>query len=410
MELKTNYQYTYFIHPFIVKENRYQKYLLKLLKDKKCNIKIFKKEKDLKLYKYFLPEIRKFLFSSFDFTPNKLKELEKLPIETQSALLSRYPCTMFEYVLEKDIQGKTGEEKGIFFGIRKLEIICFNTGICFLLIKTNLDNTDEFTDILNFNYRFRDIQKEDEGIGTYQNIHLQTDTFSDVKKFTDLVEDITGSKVESIKLDLDTERFLSYSYVCIDQQNWGLNSPFENVENNFVKFSNFLSADNSVDFGKDNNAVSFSKWKYAKLSVSKQGVTLFASDADMYNYTILPDEFEGIYLYTYILNLYKKIYLKKIDFEFQKSQDTKSACKKFVDFTKKLWIQEVTDEEVGSWINLEISKKLEINNLYFDVKNQFDVLYKNMKVERNSKITLVLMGILVVTLIFNVLNYFRLLG
>ena len=130
----------------------------------------------------------------------------------------------------------------------------------------------------------------------------------------------------------------------------------------------------------------------------------------MYNYTILPDEFEGIYLYTYILNLYKKIYLKKIDFEFQKSQDTKSACKKFVDFTKKLWIQEVTDEEVGSWINLEISKKLEINNLYFDVKNQFDVLYKNMKVERNSKITLVLMGILVVTLIFNVLNYFRLLG
>lgn len=408
MELKTNYQYTYFIHPFIVKENRYQKYLLKLLKDKKCNIKIFKKEKDLKLYKYFLPEIRKFLFSSFDFTPNKLKELEKLPIETQSALLSRYPCTMFEYVLEKDIQGKTGEEKGIFFGIRKLEIICFNTGICFLLIKTSLDSTNEFTDLLNFNYRFRDIQKEDEGIGTYQNIHLQTDTFSDVKKFTDLIENITGSKVESIKLDLETERFLSYSYVCIDQQNWGMNNPFENVENNFVKFSNFLSADNSVDFGRDNNAVSFSKWKYAKLSASKQGVTLFASDADMYNYTILPDEFEGIYLYTYILNLYKKIYLKKIDFEFQKTQDTKSACKKFVDFTKKLWIQEVTDEEVGSWINLEISKKLEIDKLYFDVKNQFDVLYKNMKVERNSKITLVLVGILVVTLVFNILNYFKL--
>ena len=305
------------------------------------------------------------------------------------------------------IHGKT-DENCIFFKIRKLEIICFNTGICFLLIKTSLDSTNEFTDLLNFNYRFRDIQKEDEGIGTYQNIHLQTDTFSDVKKFTDLIENITGSKVESIKLDLETERFLSYSYVCIDQQNWGMNNPFENVENNFVKFSNFLSADNSVDFGRDNNAVSFSKWKYAKLSASKQGVTLFASDADMYNYTILPDEFEGIYLYTYILNLYKKIYLKKIDFEFQKTQDTKSACKKFVDFTKKLWIQEVTDEEVGSWINLSISKKLEIDKLYFEVKNQFDVLYKNMKIERNSKITLVLVGVLVVTLVFNILNYFKL--
>ena len=52
MELKTNYQYTYFVHPFIVKEQRYQKYLLKMLKDKNSKLKIFKKEKDLNLYKY----------------------------------------------------------------------------------------------------------------------------------------------------------------------------------------------------------------------------------------------------------------------------------------------------------------------------------------------------------------------
>ena len=70
--------------------------------------------------------------------------------------------------------------------------------------------------------------------------------------------------------------------------------------------------------------------------------------------------------------------------------------------------KEVTDEEVGSWINLSISKKLEIDKLYFEVKNQFDVLYKNMKIERNSKITLVLVGVLVVTLVFNILNYFKL--
>lgn len=408
MELKTKYQYTYFIYPYVIKENRYAKYLLKLLKDKNCKLRIFRKEKDLNIYSYFSHRERNYMFSSFNLSKTRLARLDELPLDTKAAVLAKNPCTIFEYTIKNDIQGKTDERNGIFFKIPKIEIICFNTGICFLLIKTSLDSTNEFTDLLNFNYRFRDIQKEDEGIGTYQNIHLQTDTFSDVKKFTDLIENITGSKVESIKLDLETERFLSYSYVCIDQQNWGMNNPFENVENNFVKFSNFLSADNSVDFGRDNNAVSFSKWKYAKLSASKQGVTLFASDADMYNYTILPDEFEGIYLYTYILNLYKKIYLKKIDFEFQKTQDTKSACKKFVDFTKKLWIQEVTDEEVGSWINLSISKKLEIDKLYFEVKNQFDVLYKNMKIERNSKITLVLVGVLVVTLVFNILNYFKL--
>ena len=35
MELKTNYQYTYFIHPFAIKEGNYQKYILKMLKEKK---------------------------------------------------------------------------------------------------------------------------------------------------------------------------------------------------------------------------------------------------------------------------------------------------------------------------------------------------------------------------------------
>ena len=34
MELKMNYQYTYFIYPFIIKENMYKSYIEKLLKNK----------------------------------------------------------------------------------------------------------------------------------------------------------------------------------------------------------------------------------------------------------------------------------------------------------------------------------------------------------------------------------------
>ncbi len=404
MGQKIKYQYSYFIHPFVVKENKYQKYLLKLIKNKNINLQIFRKEKDLRVYQYFLPKMQSFLFSSFGFSESKKKKLEELPDETKAAILSQYPCTIFEYLMPKDVQGKA-DENCIFFKIQKLQIICFNTGICFLLMKTTLDNSKELADVLNFNYRFRDIQKENEDIGNYKNIHLQTDTFSEVEKLTDFIESITGSKVETIKLDLDTQRFLSYSYVCIDQQNWGGNNSFENIESNFIKFANFLPADNSVDFNKDTNAVTFSKWKYAKLSVSKQGVTLFASDADMHNYTILPDEFEGVYLYTYLLNLYKKIYLKKLDFEFRKTQNVANMRKKFVEFTKQLWIQEVSDEEVGSWINLEMSKKLDIDRLYFEVKNQYDVMYKDMKIERNSRIMIILEFVLFLTLIFNILNY-----
>lgn len=408
MELKTNYQYTYFIHPFIVKENRYQKYLLKLLKDKKCNIKIFKKEKDLKLYKYFLPEIRKFLFSSFDFTPNKLKELEKLPIETQSALLSRYPCTMFEYVLEKDIQGKTGEEKGIFFGIRKLEIICFNTGICFLCIKTNIENTNRFDDLLNFNYKFRDIKQKFQ-LSSFDKIRIQTDAFEDVKSFTDFIGQITGANLEAAKYDIDTERFLSYSYACIEQDYWNEYRKFENIEHNFIKFTNIMPASNIASFIKD-ESVTISEWKYAKLGLTKQGITLFSSATEMNNYTILPEEFETQYFYTYILNLYKKIYLKKLGFEFSNSKNVKKARKKFIEFTKKIWIQEITEDEAGTIINHRLNEVLELDSLYLSTKNKYDVLYKDLNIEKNSKSTIIIAFILLASLIFNIMNFIQILN
>ena len=408
MELKTNYQYTYFIHPFIVKENRYQKYLLKLLKDKKCNIKIFKKEKDLKLYKYFLPEIRKFLFSSFDFTPNKLKELEKLPIETQSALLSRYPCTMFEYVLEKDIQGKTGEEKGIFFGIRKLEIICFNTGICFLCIKTNIENTNRFDDLLNFNYKFRDIKQQFQ-LSSFDKIRIQTDAFEDVKSFTDFIGQITGANLEAAKYDIDTERFLSYSYACIEQDYWNEYRKFENIEHNFIKFTNIMPASNIASFIKDESVI-ISEWKYAKLGLTKQGITLFSSATEMNNYTILPEEFETQYFYTYIINLKKKIYLKKLGIEFSNSKNVKKARKKFIEFTKKIWIQEITEDEAGTIINHRLNEVLELDSLYLSTKNKYDVLYKDLNIEKNSKSTIIIAFILLASLIFNIMNFIQILN
>ena len=44
MELKTKYQYTYFIYPFVIKENKYQKHMLRLIKDQNFELKIFDKQ------------------------------------------------------------------------------------------------------------------------------------------------------------------------------------------------------------------------------------------------------------------------------------------------------------------------------------------------------------------------------
>lgn len=425
MELKTNYQYTYFILPYVIKEGRYQKYLLKLLKDKEFRLKTFQKEKDFKMYQYFLPKTKDFLFSSFSLGNSKIKKLNDLPDDTKSAILSKYPCNIFEYNLKRDIQGKIeaklGNEReskgenqvkfedknGIFFTIGKIEIICFETGICFLVIKTNIEDDYNFENVLNFNYKFKDINNEVAKLDGYDNIRLQTNSFSSAETFKDFVRKITGANIEAMKLDIDTERFLTYSYVCIDQEAWNSNTNFDDINHYYIKYANILPADNSRKL-EGEKITTVSRWKYAKLALSKLGVMLFSSSEDMNNYTILPDEFENQYLYTYILNLYKKIYLKKIEQKLKDTKKVKIARRKFVDFTKKMWIQEITEDEVGTMLNHKIGEVLELENLYGQVKNKYDVLYKDLNIEKDKKLTITIGIILVASLIFNVLNFIAL--
>lgn len=402
MELKTKYQYTYFIYPFAVKENKYQKYLLNLLKNDKFNIKIFERQRNIKMYQYFLPKISEFLFSGFSFSEEKKKNLESLPVETASALISKNNCNVFEYKLKKDVQGKTGQN-GIFFKITKIELICFKNGICFLVMKTNIENSDSFSDVLNFNYKFRDIKQSGNVLNSYDKIKIQTDIFEDMNKLTKFIEDITTSSFESMKLDIDIDRFLTYSYVCIDQQSWNAEKAFEDIEYEFIKFANFLPADDVTKYD-NSNFTDFSKWRYAKIGVSKQGVALFSSDVDMNNYTILPDEFENQYLYTYILNLYKKLYLKKLENDFQKIKYVKKARKQFIDFTKELWIQEVTDDQMGARFDNQLFKTFRLDKFYKQLKNQYDVMYKEYNIEKNHKVLCYIFSALVLLIILAIWN------
>ncbi len=404
MELKINYQYTYFIHPFVVKQKKYQKYILKLLKDENCKLKRFEKEKDLRLYKYFTPKMRDFLFSSFSFTNAKYAKFKEMPIETQSAVLTKYPCVIFEYTIKKDIQGKAGDGKGIFFKIKKMELICFNTGICFLCIKTNIEDEPTFSDVLNFNYKFRDIKQDNQTLNSYDKINIQTDSFSSIDKLTDFIKNITGSNIEAIKLDIDTERFLTYSYICVDQSAWNAENSFDKIEHQFIKFARMLPADNSESLKEDGISL-LTKWKYTKMGMTSQGVTLFASSVDINNYTILPNEFEQQYLYTYLYELYKKIYLKKLSLEFKHTVGVKNVRRKFIEFTKNIWIQEVTEDETGIIFDHKIKEMLGIEKLYHEVKTEYDVLYKELNIEKNKNLTITISIILVLTLIFNILNF-----
>ena len=53
-----------------------------------------------------------------------------------------------------------------------------------------------------------------------------------------------------MKLDIDTERALTFSYVCIDEEGWNSTNEFEKIKSQYFKYLNILSNDNSVDYSK----------------------------------------------------------------------------------------------------------------------------------------------------------------
>lgn len=405
MDIKTKYQYTYFIHTFLINQNRYSKYIAKMLKDSRFKLRIFKKDKDLELYTYFLPNMRSLLFKTFDLNNTKIEKMESLPFETKCALLSDLPCLTFEYNLTDNLQGKTVDENSIFFRIQKVGVICFNTGICFLYFKTNIEESNKFEDVLNFNYKFRDINQEYSNLKNYDNIRLQANYFEDIKEIKEFITDITGPNFDAMKINLNIERFYTYSYVCVDKSVWENSNDFENIKDEFLKYIDIYPYNILNNLEQTENTKIISKNKYSKLGISKLGLNLFSSDIDLSNYTTIPIEYEMQYFYTYILALYLKVYLKKIDYDFKIGKNLSKTRKDFIKFTKNIWIQEITSEDFGSLLYQDIRNVLEVEEAFSKVKSKYDLLYRELKIEKTEKMSIFIAAVLVVTLFFNILNW-----
>ena len=406
MERKIKYQYSYFIYPYIIDENKYDKYLLKLLKDKHCKLKIWGKEKDLNIYTYFMPSVRDYLFKSFSYDANQKRQLEELDIDMKSVLLSKNPCTMFEYTLGKEIQAKVGQENGIFFDIQKMDIICFKTGVCFLVLKTIIEGENNLSDVLNFNYKFRDINSELATLKNYENIRIQTNGFKDIKELSTIINNITGSNVAAKEMNLEDERFLTYTYACIDQVDWSNEEDFSNLQEEFIKFSNILPSNYQVNFTEERYSKQvLQPLKCTKIGITKQATSLLTSSTYPENYTRLPFAYEQEYFYTYLLALYKKIYLKKLDLEFKKNKKITKSRKKLLEFTRNIWIQEITEDDMGSMLYEKWKDTLELEYLYFNIKNKYDMEYKELNVERSLKKGDIIIMVLSGLIIFNIINF-----
>lgn len=383
MELQMKYQYTYFIYPYVIEKNNYKKYISNLANNKNCEINNWKKDKDLDLYNFFLPEIRKYIFNNFQ----NISEISK-----ENSIL-------FNYKLEKDIQGKVGKENGIFFQIQKIHILCFKSGLCFLIIKTNVENSKNFSDILNFNYKFRDINSDYSLLKEYENIKIQTDTFENMKELTDFINELTNNAGNNNKID--TNRFYTYSYVCLEQESWKA----ENLENEFIKFSNILPSNYNINNNIENKSV-ITNTKYSKIGITENGVTLLCSSIDTKNYTTLLENYENEYLYLYMIALYEKLYSKQIMLDIKNNQ--KKAKGEYVKLKQELVSNNITNDEIGNNLYLEFRKALKLNEISEEITKIFDIECKKLDIEKTKKANKIILVILLASLALNIINFIAL--
>ena len=124
----------------------------------------------------------------------------------------------------------------------------------------------------------------------------------------------------------------------------------------------------------------------------------------MYNYTKLPYEYETMIYYTYILRLYQKLFLEHINSEFKNYDKIIKIRKKFIEFTKTLWAKEITTDDTGSLYYRILNETLEIDELFEQIGKKYEIIYKDLNIEKNNRDNVIVVLLLIVSLVLNTIT------
>ena len=99
-----------------------------------------------------------------------------------------------------------------------------------------------------------------------------------------------------------------------------------------------------------------------------------------------------------------KIYLRKIDLEFRQGTNIKKTRKDFIKFTKELWNKEITLDDGGALYYKTLNRTLELDELYAEIQNKYEVIYKDLNIEKNNNYYSIIVILLIFSLVFNTIN------
>lgn len=410
MDIKTKYHYTYFINPFVIDENKYENFLFKFIKEKKWKLRIFDKITDMEIYTHFLSSAKEMMFPSFYWSDKYKDKIKNLKDNSLAKELSKQRSVEFVYDINdfNIIQGKVDSKNQIFFEIKEIKIICFNSGICFLSFKAVISDNDyiSFRDLLNFNYKFKDLSSSYLKYKSNNNIYIQTNQFENLLDISTFIENITAGYIKKSNDEIYSDKMFVYSYACIDEDYWNNEKTFDNIKDNFYKYVFQFSGDYNSEIElseKEKNEAIYSKWKYSKYGFTKLGGVVFCSAVDHFNFTKLPIHFEKVSYYVMLLAFYERLALILLNNELSsfESYNIKRVLK---NVNKELMYNkytQISNSEHGMSLWKNWRKVFEIDELYKQLDKQYFSCIS--KINNKNKDLLLLLCIFIQLLIYFIL-------
>lgn len=415
MSLNVKYQYTHFIYPFVVEEKDYNSFLTSILsREKEWSLYIHNYETDKESYDFFLPYMKRFLFPTLFWTSQYEKQFKAMSLNKKVYNISKLSCITFDYQLSNIKTGtlSTGRHYDtINFDISSIKLIVFKDGICFLDIKTEIEEPEEYIDfnsLLDFNYSFRKLTPR--GIADINKISKMRarniDKIENIAIFINSI--ISGFETKDIE-KIYYDKMFTYSYACVDE--WKNEDDFEKIKNDFLKFQYVMSSKSSAIFNKDCKRLNdnmYSRWQYSMFGFSKESGVVMVSDKEKYNITRMPYNFEKKYMYMLLLAFYQRIML--INFSQDLAKKDKSMARnltnKFTKFTHFSWFSQITNSEHGMDIWENWIKAFKLKDLFDEVHKEYLEYYDFVRASGQDRFNLVLMLTYVVNIMFNGISLF----
>ena len=93
-----------------------------------------------------------------------------------------------------------------------------------------------------------------------------------------------------------------------------------------------------------------------------------------------------------------------MNLEFKDYKKIPKLREKFINFTKVFWEKEVTLVDNGNLYYRALKRVLEVDDVYDEVRKKYEVIYKDLNIEKNNIYFSIILILLFFSFIFNTVN------